>query len=114
MDKPIIQTTKIKSLSVVVQYVFRASFNDTYWLEEKIINLDDLDRDKLTWFDPYNGRSNIGDTLVSLSYCSDDKFIILEKRNGVIKEITTENYLTCIICEDFDDDKLLAAHINIK
>ena len=109
--KPIIETVKIKKIRIVIQYVFRASFNDTYWLEEKTINLNELDREKLTWFDPYNGRSNINDTLIAIYYCSDEKMIVLEKRGDKIKENEVKSPYEHILCEDFDDSKMLAAHI---
>ncbi len=62
LEKPSIITNKIKSLRVSVEYVFRANFNDTYWLDEAIIDIDKIDRDKLGWFDPFYGKSKINDT----------------------------------------------------
>lgn len=114
ISKPIIETKKIKSLLVTIQHVFKANFNDTYWLEEIIINLDELNKEKLTWFDPYNGRSKINNTLVAVAYVSDEKFIILEKKDNVIKEKVREKYSDCIICEDFDESLLLASHIRLN
>ena len=113
IDKPIIETKKVNSIIVTIQHVFRANFNDTYWLEEIIINLDELDKDKLTWFDPFKGRSKINDTLVAIKYVSDDKFIILKNKANVITEIEKENYFDCIICEDFDRSVMLASHIRL-
>lgn len=114
MKKPIIEVKKVKKLLVTVQNVFRANFNDTYWLEEKIIVLDEIDRDNLTWFDPYLGRSNINDTLIAISYCSDEKLIILEKRNDTIKEVVASGISDCIFCEDFNEYMMLASHIRMK
>lgn len=114
ISKPIIKTKKVKSLLVTIQHVFRANFNDTYWLEEITINLDELDKEKLTWFDPYAGRSKLNNTLVAVVYVSDDKFVILEKKDNVITEKTREKYTDCIICEDFDESMLLASHIRIN
>lgn len=111
---PIIEAVKVKKLLVTVQNVFRASFNDTYWLEEKIIELDEIDRDNLTWFDPYLGRSKINDTLIAIVYCSDEKLIILEKRNDTIKEVVASEISDCIFCEDYNEYMLLASHIRMK
>ena len=66
----IIDTNKFKKVHVTIQYVFRANFNDTYYLEELIFNLDDLNKEKLNWFDPYNKRSKINNTLVAIKYVS--------------------------------------------
>ena len=110
-NKPIIKAVKVKKIRIVIQYVFRANFNDTYWLEEKTINLNELDREKLTWFDPYNDRSNINNTLVAISYCDDEKMIVLEKCGDIIKENEVKYPYEHILCEDFDDSKMLAAHI---
>ena len=112
--KPIIETNKVKKLLVTVQNVFRANFNDTYWLEERVIELDELDRENLTWFDPYFGRSNVNDTLIAIAYCSDEKLIILEKRNDTIKEVSTSKISDCIFCEDFNEYMMLASHIRMK
>ncbi len=114
ISKPVIEAKKVKQLLITIQYVFRANFNDTYWLEERTINLDELDKENFTWFDPYNGRSKMNDTLVAVAYVSDEKFIILKKKNNEIFEEVKENYLDCIICEDYDESKLLASHIRIK
>lgn len=111
-NKPVIETVKVKKIRITVQYVFRANFNDTYWLEENTINLDELDRNNLTWFDPYNGRSNINNTLIAIAYCSDEKMIVLEKCGDKIKENEIKYPYEHILCEDFNDSMMLAAHIS--
>lgn len=110
-NKPVIETVKVKKIRITVQYVFRANFNDTYWLEENTINLDELDRDSLTWFDPYNGKSNINNTLIAIAYCSDEKMIILEKCDDKIKETEIKYPDEYILCEDYNESMLLASHI---
>mgnify|MGYP003311948965 CR=1 FL=1 len=40
----IIDTNKFKKVHVTIQYVFRANFNDTYYLEELIFNLDEINK----------------------------------------------------------------------
>lgn len=112
-DKPIIETTKRTRLSIIVEYVFRANFNDTYWLEKMDFDFEKLDRDHLTWIDPYNGRSKIGNTKIALSYCSDDRFVILIKENGVITEEERTATFDCILCEDYDDSLLLSARVTV-
>ena len=110
-EKPIIETAKVKRLLVTIQYVFKANFNDSYWLEQIEIDPDALDREQLTWFDPYNGRSKQGNTLVAVKYCSDDKLVLLKNETGVISEETAEGVSECILCEDYDQSMLLASHI---
>lgn len=110
----IIETNKVKSVLITIQYVFRANFNDTYWLEEKNINLDELDKDDLTWFDPFNGRSKINNTLVAIKYVSDDKLVILKKIDNKISEHENKSYIEHIICEDYDASLLLASHIRVR
>lgn len=114
IDKPVIETSKFKKVIITIQYVFRANFNDTYWLEDEIINLDDLDKEGLTWFDPFKGRSKFNNTLVSIKYVSNDKFIILKKKDNIINEIENECYIDHIICEDYDQSMMLAAHIRLS
>ncbi len=113
-DRPIIETTKRKRLSVTVEYVFRANFNDTYWLEKMDFDLERLGGEKLTWIDPYNGRSKSGSTRIALSYCSDDRFVILKKENGVIAEEQCAVISGCILCEDYDESLLLSARIDVR
>lgn len=112
--KPKIEAKKEKGLLVTVQYVFRANFNDTYWLEEKIIPFDTLDREGLTWFDPYLGKSKKGDTLVAIAYASDESFVLLEKQDDLLTEKETRRGYEHILCEDFDSSMLLAAHIRFS
>ena len=113
-NEVIIHTNKFKKIHVTIQYVFRASFNDTYWLEEMEFNFDELNKEKLHWFDPYNKRSKINNTLVAIKYVSNDNFIILEKKDDKIIEHNNINYIDCIIVEDYDDSKLLAAHLRLE
>ena len=113
-NKPIIKAVKVKKIRIVIQYVFRANFNDTYWLEEKTINLNELDREKLTWFDPYNGKSKQNATRVAVSYCSDEKIVILEESDGDTKEQTSERGIDCVVSEDYDENTFIAAHISMQ
>lgn len=114
LNKSIIETSKAKSLRVTIQYVFRGNFNDNYWLEEIIIDLNELkDKQELVWFDPFNGRSKVNNALVAIAYVSDEKFIILEKKNNSIIEKESAKYSDYIICEDYDESMLLASHIRL-
>ena len=112
--KPIIETVKNKKISVTIHYIFKANFNDSFFLEEFEIDIASLNRDELTWFDPYNGRNSLSDTRTAISYCSDDRLTVLEKTNGVIREISEESIYDCIISEDYDDSMLIASHIRLK
>ena len=113
-NKPFIETERAKHLRVTIQYVFRASFNDTYWLEELEIDLDKLKGDSLSWFDPYNGRSKRSDTQIALALCTDDKYVILEKRGDKLQKNERGIWDEHIICEDYDESMLIAAHIKIR
>ena len=88
-------------------------FNDSYLLDTLIIELDKVDKEQLTWFDPYLGRSKINDTMVAFAYCSDEVFIVLSKKNGHIVEEEHELYLDHTECEDYDASLLLASHISV-
>lgn len=114
VSKPTINTSKIKKISITIQYVFRANFNDTYFLDNIIINLDELNKDELTWFDPFYGRSKLNNTTIAIAYCSDDEFIVLEKKNDIINKATTKSYMDYIVCEDYDESMLLASHITLR
>ena len=114
LKQPIIETTKRKQFSITVEYVFRANFNDTYWLEKSDYSLEDLDKENLTWIDPYNGRSKTNGTQIALSYCSDEKFVILKKENGVVKAEEASVLLGCILCEDYNESMLLSARIDVR
>lgn len=113
-NKPFIKTERVKQLRVTVWYVFRANFNDTYWLEEFEIDLDKLSTDALSWFDPYNGRSKRSDTQVALLSCTDDKYVILEKCGDKLRETETGIDSEHIVCEDYNESMLIAAHIKIR
>ena len=114
-NKVVINASKIKKVVCVVQHVFKANFNDTYYLDEVVIDLESLRQDdELFYFDPFMGRSKINDTMIAISYVSDEKFTIVIKKNGVINYKTTDSYLDFIITEPFDDSVFLAANISLR
>ena len=113
-EKPIIEVSKRTRLSITIEYVFRASFNDTYWLEELNFDLCQLDRDQLTWIDPYNGRSKTNSMTVALLYCSDEKLVLLKNESGELKKEESNVFWGCTLCEDYDESMLLAAHIRLR
>ena len=112
-DKPIINVTTKRSISYQIMYVFRANFNDTYYLENYKFDVDEIPRDRLIWIDPFYGRSKQNKTLVAISYISDDEIIILENTNDKIIEHKAKTLMDVIICEDYDKSMLLACHINL-
>lgn len=112
-QKPIINVTKDRCVRITVMNVFTANFNDTYYLKTVVIDLETLDKDRLTWFDPYCGRSKIGDTSVAIAACSDDQLVLLEKRDGKIEEHKSKACFDCIFSEKASPDMLLASHITL-
>ena len=113
-EKPIIEGSRVSRLNVTVQLVFRANFNDTYYLEEVTLPLDSFNRETLTWFDPYHGRSKRNDTLVALAQCSDEGFLLLERQGDRLREHRVSGDSVCILCEDNDESTLLASHIQLR
>ena len=114
-NKVVITTNKIKKVVCVVQHVFKANFNDTYYLDEAVIDLDSLrNDDELFYFDPFMGRSKINDTMVAILKVSDEEFTIVTKKNGVISYKTKDSYLDFILTEPFDDSVFLAANISLR
>ncbi len=111
LEKPNISTNKIKSIRISVEYVFRADFNDTYWLDEIIIDIDRIYKDKLSWFDPFCGKSKINDTCVAILEISDEKIVALQRKNGEITKIEAQSYVGITVCEDYDSSRLLSARI---
>ena len=114
MNKPIIELTEKRFMIINVMYVQKANFNDTYYIEDLVFDLDELCKDELVWFDPYLGRSKINDTLVAISYCGNNEIKILAKKNGEIKEHITDGIFECIISEPFDESLFLASHISFR
>lgn len=112
MEKALFDTKKYSKLHITVMYVFRASFNDTYWLEEKDIPLGSLDEGAL--FDPYFGRNKGEAVEIALLSCSDDKAVFLEKREDKATEHIVLNGGELIVCDDFDESMLIAAHISLR
>lgn len=101
-------------LELTIEYVFRANFNDSYYLEKIYLDLDDLIKDELVWIDPYHGRSRINDTLIAVKYCSDEEYILLEKHGDEIKEYKGSIDWIHTCSEDFDSSMLLASHLWFK
>ena len=112
-DKPVIEVTQKRSVSYQIMYVHKANFNDTYYLEKYKFDVNEIPKDRLIWIDPFFGRSKINNTLVAIKYISDDEIIILEKQNDIIKEHQADIIMDIIICEDFDNSRLLACHISL-
>ena len=104
---------RFKYLEVSIYYVFRGNFNDSYYIDTVFYDLNDFISEELVWIDPYDGRSKINNTLVSFK-CCDDGCILLEKVNDTIKERDFEPLSLHICCEDYDNSRMLAAHIQLR
>jgi hypothetical protein len=113
MDKPIIDVTLKRSISYQIMYVYRANFNDEYYLERYKFDINEIPKDRLIWIDPFFGRSKQNNIEVAIKYISDDEIIILEKKDNIIKEHQADTLMDIIICEDYDKSKLLACHISL-
>lgn len=112
-DRPIIEVTQKRSISYQIMHVYKANFNDTYYLERYKFDVDEIPKDRLVWIDPFFGRSKRNNIEVAIKYISDDEIIILEKKDNIIKEHRADIIMDIIICEDFDNSTLLACHINL-
>jgi hypothetical protein len=113
MEKPTFNDAPFSVLHITVQYVFRANFNDTYYLDAHEINISELPKGEICWFDPYFGRSKRGVTRVALTACGKEYFTIRADEDGKITEQKLEPYMDFIVCEDFDESMMLAAHIRV-
>ena len=114
LEKPVIYKSEKRNMVINVMHVFRANFNDTYYLEDYTFDLDELYKDELVWFDPYLGRSKINDTKVAISYVSDDNMNVLVDDGKSIKEENVDGLRECILCEDCDESRMLASHISFR
>lgn len=114
MEKPSFNDAPFDTLAITVQYVFRANFNDSYYLDTHEINISELPRDGLYWFDPYFGRSKKGTTSVALVACGKEYFTMRADEDGKITEQRLEPYMDFIVCEDYDESMMLAAHITTR
>ena len=112
MEKPSFNDAPFDTLTITVQYVFRANFNDSYYLDTYEININELSRDELYWFDPYFGRSKKSTTRVALVACGKEYFTIRADEDGKITEQRLEPYMDFIVCEDYDES-MMAAHIRV-
>ena len=112
--KPRINIETSDKLVITVQYVFRANFNDSYFLESHDMDISSLSRDELYWFDPFFGRSKKSATRVALASISKEHFTFISDNDGKITEETLPTYCDFIVSEDFDDSLLLASHIRLS
>ena len=103
-----------KYLELTIQHVFKANFNDTYYLETIYCNLDKLTNDKLVWINPYNNKSKINNTFIAIKSYSNYQITILEKIDNKIKEYTYSADFLHICSEDFDKSTILASHIQLR
>ena len=114
MNKPTIELTEKRYMVINVMHVYRANFNDTFYIEDLKFDLDDLCKDELVWFDPYLGRSKLNKTLVAINYCTNQEIKVLEKTNDIITEHVVDGMFECVISEPFDDSVFLASHISFR
>ena len=104
---------KYAKLHIFVTYVFRGNFNDEMYLCEKDIFLDELDGQELVWFDPYLGKSKVNDTRIAITRVTKTGASYLIERTGEIKEEKIALYGSTF-AEDFDESRLLAAHLQLR
>ena len=105
-----VETTKQYVVEYFVTYVFRANFNDEMYLEEKNIDIEELKDKPLVWFDPYLGRSKIGNTEFAIAKVTDEELVLLVREKGELSEWKGDWSYT--FCEDFDESRLLACHVS--
>ena len=106
--------TQYKYLELTIEYVFRANFNDSYYLEKLYLDLEDLVKGDLVWIDPYHGRGRQNKTLIAVKSVSDEEYVLWEKTDGKIRETTAKIHTQYIFCEDFDSSMLIASHISFR
>jgi hypothetical protein len=103
-----------KYLYITVEYVFRANFNDTYYLETVNFPIDELVKGEPVWIDPYNGRSKSGNTQIAIGKTCDGVFIVTEKKGDTTMEKPLSLGSEHICCEDYDSSMLLSARIGLS
>ena len=103
-----------KYLELTIEHVFRANFNDSYYLETIHLDLNDLVKKESVWLDPYNGRSKINNTFIAIKHYSDEEYVILKKQGEIIQEFKYPIDFMFICSEDFDKSVLLASHIRFR
>lgn len=111
--KPAFYKSPFDTLVISVQYVFRANFNDTYFIDSREISIDELSRDEIYWFDPFLGKSKLGKARVALVGCGKEHFRMQSTDGENISERRLDSYLDFIVSEDYDESRMLAAHIRV-
>ena len=101
-------------LSIGVEYVFKANFNDTYFLDRFEIPLCELSKRALFRFDPFFGRGKTDEKRAALLYCSDKRLTVLELSNGKCAKRKSSPQIGCILCDEYDETRLIAANISLK
>ena len=114
ISKPMIDLKEKRYLVINVMCVFRANFNDTFYIEDLKFDLDELCKEELVWIDPYLGKSIINKTTIAITHCMDEELRILVNEDGVIKEHIIDRMFECILCEDYDNSKMLSSHISLR
>lgn len=114
-EKLIVNTSReIKGFEVSLYLVSRASFNDERLIENRSFAFSVL-KDKIYYFDPFFSRLKNSNLEVAFAYLDDENFVILEKRGNDIKVIEKNIFLVShIISEDYDDNYIISAHINLR
>ena len=111
--KPKIDIVEAKFIEIWIVSVAKASFNDEYYIENHKIDLRELSRDELTWFNPFYGRSNHNTIKIAITECTDDEFVILQENAGKITEERCSYPHRCIVSENHSEYAILAAHISM-
>ena len=101
------------NISVTIMYVFRANFNDTYYLDKKIIEISSLENKELVWFDPYFGRTKTNVRFAIAGFKNNNLIIYELNEKGEYIEHIQEPYMDCIFCEDYDASMLIASHVSM-
>lgn len=113
LERLVVETNRVKKIITNVMHVQKCNFNDTYYVKENIMNVDEIKDQPLKWFNPYLGLSKDSQIEIAVAYITDEAIYYLEKDGTKIQVVEKELYLDYICCEDLDDRLLLASHTRI-
>ena len=114
LEKVLINTEKFKKIIINVMIVQKCNFNDTFYIADKEILIEEIKDSKITYFDPFLGKSANNKIKIAIACINDDAFYVIKDENNIKEVIKQDNFFEVVLTENNDGTTFLASHIRLS
>ncbi len=111
LEKTLVQGFDDKVIDISVYLVQKCNFNDERLVENYVISKQEVDNKEFKWFDLYLSRNKEGKKIAFVYLSDNDVYFYLDDKGS--NELIKLNEGSHIITDDYDENLIIACHINV-